>query len=101
MENISLDLYPDFHEKGPARCSSPHIDPDMFFTEPKEPGYREDVHKAKAVCGPCVYKDECLIWALEKNEIGVWGGTTEHERRRLKRKALSSKLNTYDNLYSL
>lgn len=101
MENTSLDLYPDFHNKGPARCSEPHINPDMFFTDPKEPEYHKDVAKAKAVCSPCVYKDECLVWALERNEIGVWGGTTESDRRRLKRKVASSRVDTYDNLYSL
>ena len=101
MENISLDLYPDFYVKGPTRCSAPHIDPDIFFTDHREPSYQQDVAKAKSICGPCVYKSECLIWAMERDEIGVWGGTTENDRRRLKRKSVTNRTDTYDNLYSL
>ena len=44
-------------------------------------------HKAKAVCGACPVRAECLAEALD-NEIewGVWGGLTERERRALLRK---------------
>ena len=43
-------------------------------------------HKAKAVCGACPVRTECLAEALD-NEIewGVWGGLTERERRALLR----------------
>ncbi len=43
-------------------------------------------HKAKAVCGACPVREECLAEALD-NEIewGVWGGLTERERRALLR----------------
>lgn len=85
MQNTSLDLYPDFYEKGPAACTEPSADPDIFFTDPKEPTYRKDTAKAKTFCERCVYKTECLVWALEANEIGVWGGTTDIERRKIRR----------------
>lgn len=85
MQITSLELYPDFHEKGPTACSSPEVDPDIFFTDPKEPTYRKDTAKAKGYCGMCTYKTECLAWAMEVDEIGVWGGTTEIDRRKLKR----------------
>ena len=77
--------YPDFHEKGPASCSAPEVNPDIFFTDPKDELYRMDTAKAKSYCVSCVYKSECLAWALEANEIGVWGGTTEMDRRKIKR----------------
>lgn len=90
MQNTSLDLFPDFFDKGPAACTSPEVDPDIFFTDPKEDSYLKDTNRAKAYCGICVYKSECLTWALESDEIGVWGGTTETDRRKIKRSYRSS-----------
>ena len=44
-------------------------------------------HKAKAVCGGCPVRTECLAEALDNQiEWGVWGGMTERERRALLRK---------------
>jgi WhiB family transcriptional regulator, redox-sensing transcriptional regulator len=44
-------------------------------------------HKAKAVCGACPVRAECLAEALDNQiEWGVWGGLTERERRALLRK---------------
>ena len=43
-------------------------------------------HKAKAVCGVCPVRAECLAEALDNQiEWGVWGGLTERERRALLR----------------
>ena len=40
---------------------------------------------AKAVCAACPVCDTCLEFALANREMfGVWGGTSEHERRRLR-----------------
>ena len=42
---------------------------------------------AKAVCGACPVRAECLAEALDnKIEWGVWGGLTERERRALLRR---------------
>lgn len=39
---------------------------------------------AKLVCSACPVRAECLEYALELHERwGVWGGTSEHERRRI------------------
>jgi WhiB family redox-sensing transcriptional regulator len=43
---------------------------------------------AIAVCATCVVRDECLDYAMSDIEIvGVWGGTTTEERRRIRRHA--------------
>jgi WhiB family redox-sensing transcriptional regulator len=43
---------------------------------------------AIAVCAACFVRDECLDYAMSDIEIvGVWGGTTTEERRRLRRNA--------------
>lgn len=56
-------------------------DPEMFY-----PGRGESTREAKAVCAQCGARDECLDHALANNErFGVWGGTSERQRRRLRR----------------
>lgn len=57
------------------------MDTDVFF-----PLRGEDVRAAKAVCADCPVSAECLDEALAEREvIGVWGGTSERERRRIRR----------------
>jgi WhiB family redox-sensing transcriptional regulator len=56
-------------------------DPDLFFPELGEPSAA-----AKAVCGGCVVRTECLDFALVTGQKhGIWGGTSERERRRMRR----------------
>lgn len=76
--------YPDFHAKGPASCTTG--DPEIFFTEADDPDHRKNTAVAKAICERCVYKTECLEWAMESREIGVWGGTSDMDRRMMRRK---------------
>lgn len=40
---------------------------------------------AKKVCSTCPYIVECLLFAVKNNEIGIWGGTTENERKEIRR----------------
>jgi WhiB family redox-sensing transcriptional regulator len=62
-----------------ALCAQ--TDPEAFF--PEKGG---SARAALAVCAECPVRGECLNHALENDErFGVWGGTTERERRRLRR----------------
>jgi WhiB family redox-sensing transcriptional regulator len=64
-----------------ALCAQ--TDPEAFFPE-KGGSTRE----AKRVCGRCDVKADCLEYALANDErFGIWGGLSERERRRLKRRA--------------
>lgn len=55
------------------------MDSDVFFATDDA-----GVDVAKAVCARCPVVDECLAWALAHGEDqGVWGGTSERERRLL------------------
>ncbi|MCL1907388.1 MAG: WhiB family transcriptional regulator [Propionibacteriaceae bacterium] len=64
-----------------ALCAQ--TDPEAFFPE-KGGSTRE----AKGVCGVCEAKQECLDYALAHDErYGIWGGLSERERRKLKRRA--------------
>jgi WhiB family redox-sensing transcriptional regulator len=40
---------------------------------------------AKKVCPGCPVEKQCLEFALENGEFGVWGGTSERRRRTIKR----------------
>lgn len=54
-------------------------DVDLFF--------REDVasqQKALAICAGCPLQKSCLSYALDNEEYGVWGGTTESQRAALR-----------------
>ncbi|MEI7632585.1 MAG: WhiB family transcriptional regulator [bacterium] len=61
-----------------AECSG--LDTSLFFDSNKK-GEQD----AKLVCGQCAVRQACLEYAIENLEYGVWGGTTERERGRMKR----------------
>jgi WhiB family redox-sensing transcriptional regulator len=51
------------------------------------PARGETTSEARAVCAACTVRADCLRWAITNNErFGVWGGTSERERRRIKRR---------------
>ncbi|KUN74223.1 hypothetical protein AQJ46_01220 [Streptomyces canus] len=75
----------DWHES--ATCQG--TDPDLFFPV----GYASSgstliqIAEAKAVCHRCPVIDQCLSWALDTDPVeGIWGGTTEAERRAMRRR---------------
>jgi WhiB family redox-sensing transcriptional regulator len=56
--------------------------PEAFF--PEKGGSTRD---AKKVCGSCAVRSTCLEYALINDErFGIWGGLSERERRKLRRK---------------
>lgn len=62
-----------------AKCKG--MDINMFYAErgksPKE---------AMAVCAGCLVVKECLKYALDNSiKVGVFGGTTEFHRRKMRR----------------
>lgn len=64
--------------------------PSTFF-----PSDGVGVEMAKQICASCPVKEPCLEYALENRiDHGVWGGTSERQRRRLlkKRKATPAPL---------
>jgi WhiB family redox-sensing transcriptional regulator len=65
-----------------ALCAQ--TDPEAFF--PEKGGSTRD---AKKVCGACTVRAQCLEYALANDErFGIWGGLSERERRRLRKRAL-------------
>ena len=67
-------------------------DPDLFFPVGTTGPAIEQIETAKAVCDQCEAKAPCLEFALTTNQdSGVWGGTSEEERRKLRRQWLAAK----------
>jgi WhiB family redox-sensing transcriptional regulator len=63
-----------------------HSDPDLFFPVGSSERTERDVRAAKAMCAACPVREACLAFALETNQdLGVWGGASEEERRQLRR----------------
>jgi WhiB family redox-sensing transcriptional regulator len=53
--------------------------PSLFF-----PSDGVGVDRARKICATCPVKAECLEYALSNRiDHGVWGGTSERERRRI------------------
>ena len=72
-----------------ALCAQ--TDPEAFFPE-KGGSTRE----AKKVCLTCEVRTECLESALMNDErFGIWGGLSERERRKLKKRAFERPRRTH------
>ncbi len=67
-----------------AACTN--TDPDLFFPVGTTGLALDHIAAAKAVCETCAAKVPCLRFAIETNQDnGIWGGTSEEERRVLRR----------------
>ena len=60
-----------------ANCAG--TDPESFY-----PHRGQRAAAAIRVCRRCPVLAECLESALEQREEGVWGGTTERQRQRIR-----------------
>jgi WhiB family redox-sensing transcriptional regulator len=59
-------------------------DPEAFFPE-----YGGPTRAGKRICAGCEVRAECLEYALARGErFGIWGGLSERERRKLKRRSV-------------
>lgn len=65
-----------------AACRAADVDPAWFW-----PSRGQSNDEARAVCARCPVRQRCLDDALSRGEWadhGIWGGTSERERRRLR-----------------
>ena len=70
--------------KDQANCVG--IDTDLFFTSGESEGDDRDIKNLTRICAACPVKIECLDYAVKYSQLGWWGGTTEAERKRIRRK---------------
>lgn len=69
----------DWYSK--ARCQN--SDTEAFFVEERGMSYEEPVAR---ICNSCSVKNECLNFAIKYKMQGFWGGTTEQQRRTMRRR---------------
>lgn len=71
----AAEVAADWRESGLCR----QVDPDLWWPEEGS-----STAAAKALCTACEVRRACLEWAVERGERGVWGGTTENQRRAIR-----------------
>lgn len=82
VDDVTDELPEELAWQERALCAQ--TDPEAFFPE-KGGSTRE----AKRVCMACEVRAECLEYALANDErFGIWGGLSERERRRVKKRAV-------------
>lgn len=75
----------DYSWRKAAICRD--TDPDLFFPVGTTGFALVQIERAKQVCGECPVRPECLQYALDTNQdSGIWGGTSEEERREIRRR---------------
>ena len=79
MQRITTKLLQPVEWQTHTRCTA--VDPEIFF--PERGGSSK---AARQVCSQCTVRDQCLEYALNnKEQFGIWGGTSERERRKLRK----------------
>ena len=66
-------------------------DPNLFYPLGRGVAALEQIEEAKMICRTCPSREPCLAFALSTHqELGVWGGMSADERRRLLRSRRAS-----------
>jgi len=56
-------------------------DPEIFFPSHGNPGT-----EAARICAGCGVRGDCLTYATEADELGIWAGLDQRQRRALRKK---------------
>lgn len=74
----------DYTWRNNALCRD--TDPELFFPIGTTGQALLQISRAKEVCCECPVKVDCLDFAMDTNQdTGIWGGTSEEERRQMRR----------------
>jgi WhiB family redox-sensing transcriptional regulator len=77
--------------RGQSACRD--SDPEIFFPVGTTGMALEQIETAQRICTACRVNTACLEFAMATNqESGIWGGTTEEERRKLRKDWVGSQL---------
>ena len=72
---LGVPAAPEWHTQAACRGH----DPELFFTNGSYPQATYDI------CQACPVRIDCLEHAIANDEQGMWGGTSERDRRALTR----------------
>jgi WhiB family redox-sensing transcriptional regulator len=68
------------------RSACLNADPDLFFPISATSAAAPQVARAKTICAGCPVRSACLGFAMAHRDLmGIWGGTTDEERRKTRR----------------
>lgn len=76
MTHTPIDL--TWSQRGACR----NEDTALFFPEFAHPKSSARIMQAKEICMRCSVRLQCVDYALKYENVGIWGGMTEAERRR-------------------
>lgn len=63
------------------------LDPNVFFVQAGQTRLANKIKKQ--YCMKCAVRMNCLQYALDNKCKGIWGGTSEHERKKFGKKLLT------------
>lgn len=66
-----------------AECRG--LDPELFHPTGREDAIERALAEARTICRRCDVQAECLAFALNGRESGIWAGTSERQRRNILR----------------
>ena len=69
---------------GTQPCAS--VDPELFFPEGPSNVHLSAKRAITPICGSCEFSAPCLDYALKNDVQGLWAGTTEPDRKAIRRK---------------
>ena len=88
LVNRAPDPDPDLSWRKTAACRD--TSPELFFPIGTTGQAVDQIEAARMVCMACPSRIPCLEFALSTNQdSGVWGATSEEDRRHLRRTYLS------------
>ena len=67
----------------PANCADTNTD--EWFSNDATRQY-ENTQILKRICSSCLAQDECRQYSIEWNVQGYWAGTSEEQRKKIRRK---------------
>jgi hypothetical protein len=82
MKSLAFKPWPEFMTDERRACLG--TDPEVFFPPPGNSSAA--LSPAKAICARCPFRAPCRAFAIEHELFGIWGSTTEYERRHARRR---------------
>jgi WhiB family transcriptional regulator, redox-sensing transcriptional regulator len=62
-------------------------DPALFFPLSQSGSSMRQIERARAICRRCPVLTTCLRYAMDTHQEGIWGATTDDERRAMRQSA--------------
>ncbi|MEP7025080.1 MAG: WhiB family transcriptional regulator [Actinomycetota bacterium] len=82
----------DIHSGWWSQAACQSEDTDLFFPISALAASAHSIARAKAICRRCSVQPQCMAHAMEAGQLqGIWGGTTEQERRQLRSRIARAK----------